>query len=350
MPYIVCLIAFIISSIAIPPLMLLANGNGAVAQPGKRHVHTKPTPKFGGLAIALAVLIIAPFIFSVDKTIGSYLSASALILLLGIIDDIKGASWKLKLAFSIAATSIIIFGSGIWVDNLGNLFGTGEIHLGKWGIPFTFFAVFGVINAINLIDGLDGLACGVASIAFLSFAIFASMIGNSIVLYLSLANLGATLGLLRYNYPRAKIFMGDSGSMFLGFSLAVMAILLTQGSGKINPMIPVIILGVPILDTVRVLVVRIKNKRHPFSPDKTHLHHLILRSGIHQNRVTKIIWILSALMSLLAFVLYRFDSWVMLISYCTSILFIGVFIQNLRIIKKLNAVKNNYLQGSKNFH
>ncbi|GBD97956.1 MAG TPA: undecaprenyl/decaprenyl-phosphate alpha-N-acetylglucosaminyl 1-phosphate transferase [Nitrospirae bacterium] len=333
MPFIICLISFIISSATIPSIILLANNNGAIALPGKRHIHTHPTPKFGGVAIALTVLLVSPFIFSIDRVIGSYLSSSALMLLLGIIDDVRGTNWKVKLVFSIVATSIIIFGAGIWVENLGNLFGFGEIHLGLWGIPVTLFAVFGVINAVNLIDGLNGLACGISSIAFLSFAVFASISGNSSVLYLSLANLGATLGFFRYNYPRARIFMGDSGSLFLGFSLAVMAILLTQGQGKINPMVPVVVLGIPIFDTLRVLIIRVKNKRHPFRADKTHLHHLMIRSGIPQGRVVRIIWILSSLMSFFAFVLFNFDSWLMLLVLCIVVASIGNFIENLRIIK-----------------
>jgi UDP-GlcNAc:undecaprenyl-phosphate GlcNAc-1-phosphate transferase len=339
MPYIVFLISFVISYITIPSVISLANNKGAIALPGKRHIHTYPTPKFGGMAIALTVLLISPFIFSMDRVIGSFLSASAVMLLLGIIDDIRGADWKMKLTFSLIATSIVIFGGNIWIRNLGDLLGIGEIHLGLWGIPLTFFSVFGVINAINLIDGLNGLACGVSSTAFVSFAVFAYISGNSTVLYLSLAYLGATLGFLKYNYPRARIFMGDSGSLFIGFSLAVLAILLTQGRGKIDPMVPVIVLGIPIFDTLRVLSIRIKNKRHPFRGDKTHLHHLMIRSGITHHRVVRIIWVLSALMSSLAFVLFKYDSWLMLLVFCIVIASIGVFIENLRIIKSSTTRK-----------
>ena len=276
----------------------------------------------------------------------SFTIAPLIMLLLGIIDDMMGINRKIKLALSLTATSIIIFGTGIWIENLGNLFGLGAVHLGYWGIPFTFFAVFGVINAINLTDGLNGLACGVSSIAFLSFSIFASMIGNETVFYLSLVNLGATLGLFRHNYPKAKIFIGDSGSMFLGFSLAVLAILLTQErEAVIRPMVPVIILGIPIFDTVRVLVFRIISKKHPFRADKTHLHHLMMRSGINPSHVVKIIWILSALMSALAFVLYRVDGWIMMVVYFVFIALIGVYVENLSIIR-LNKSKKTPANGS----
>jgi len=338
--YAIFFIAFGISFVIAPLIMMLANNAGAIALPGGRHIHTRPTPKFGGIAIALSVFVISLFIIPVNRQIGSYVAASVIMLMLGVIDDFRGINWRIKLALSVTATSIVIMGTGLWVENLGNLIGLGEVHLGYWGIPFTFFAVFGVINAINLTDGLNGLACGVSSIAFLSFTIFASMSGNETVFYLSLINLGATLGLFKYNYPRARIFMGDSGSMFLGFSLGVQAILLTQGrNDSVSPMVPVIILGLPIFDTIRVLVVRILNRRHPFRADKTHLHHLMMRSGTHPNQVVKVIWILSALMSALAFVLYRFDGWVMLVIYFLFIAFIGVYVENLSIIRSNKSRK-----------
>ncbi len=347
--YTVFLIAFGISFISAPLVIMLATNSGAIAFPGKRHIHAHPTPKLGGVAIAAGVLLFSPFIFlPINGVIGSYLASSALMLLLGILDDIWGTGWKMKLAVSVIATSIIMFGTGMWIENLGNLLGLGEIHLGLWGIPFTFFAVFGVINAINLTDGLNGLACGVSSIAFLSFAVFASMSGNEIVFYLSIISLGATLGLFKYNYPKARIFMGDSGSLFLGFSLAIQAILLTQGEhSKVAPMVPVIILGLPIFDTVRVMVFRILTRKHPFHADKTHLHHLMMRSGIHPNHVVKVIWVLSALMSTLAFVLYKFDAWIMLLIYIIFISFLGVYVENLSIIR-LNNSKKNLSNGKSN--
>jgi len=336
---IIAFLAFLISFSAVPLLISLANNAGAVALPGRRHMHDHPTPKFGGVAIAMTVLLISPFVFSSDRVIGSYLVSSALMLMLGIIDDAKGTTWQTKLVFSIAATSIFMAGGQTWVTDLGDLFGFGQIHLGYWGIPFTYFAVFGLVNAINLIDGLNGLACGVASVAFVSFAVFASVSGNSTVLYLSLANLGATLGLFRYNYPRARIFMGDSGSQFLGFSLAAMAILLTQHHGTIKPFVPVVVLILPIYDAVRVLSVRIMKRRHPFLGDRIHLHHLMVRSGIPKRRAVMTIWILSGLMSSLAFVLFRYDSRLMLMVVCIFISSIGVFIENLRIIKTYSERK-----------
>lgn len=348
--YIAFFSAFAISFLSVPLVMSLAHNSGAIALPGRRHIHSHPTPKFGGVAIASGVLIISPFVFPFDRVIGSYLFSSAVMLLLGIIDDVRGADWKVKLVFSAIATAVFIYGADLWVTNLGDLFGLGVIRLGDWGIPFTFVAVFGIVNAINLIDGLNGLACGVSSIAFVAFAVFASMSGNSTVLYLSLCSLGATLGLFRYNYPRARIFMGDSGTMFIGFSIAVMSIMLTQGEGKITPMVPVIILAVPICDTLRVFIIRILNKRSPFLGDKTHLHHLMMRSGIRQKRVVKIVWVLSALMSFIAFALYHLDSRVMLPVFGVIVVLMGIFIKKLRIIRSMTVRSNSRQVSFPNVH
>lgn len=332
-PYFIFSICFLITFTTVPLVIAIANNSGAIANPGKRHIHSDPTPKFGGIAIAASVLMVSPFIFSVDMVIGSYLASASIMLILGIFDDVKGATWRTKLIFSLIATSIMIFGADVWIKDIGNLLGTGNIHLGVWGIPLTFFAVFGIINAINLIDGLNGLACGLTSIAFLSFAILASISGNDTVFFLSIANLGATLGLFKYNYPKARIFMGDSGSLYLGFSLAMLSIMITQGPVAVDPMLPVIILGIPIIDTLRVMGVRMKNKKHPFRADKTHLHHLMIRSGIPLSRVVKTIWLLAAFMSFLAFALNTSESWLMFIIFVITAAFIGVFIENLRIIK-----------------
>lgn len=333
MSFIIFIIAFVVSFIAVPVAVLVAKRAGAISLPGKRHIHTKPTPKLGGLAITLSVFLVAIFMIQIDRVLAAYLGSSGIIFLLGFIDDLRDINWKAKMISSFIAISIFVFGGDIWIENIGNLFSTDEIELGRWGIPFTYIAIFGVMNAINLIDGLNGLACGVSVIALVSFAFLAYISDNNTIFYLSLMILGSTLAFLRYNYPQATIFLGDSGSLFLGFSLSAIAILLTQGKGNVNPMVPVIILGIPIFDTLRVMTMRAINRKSPFKADKTHLHHLMLRSGIPSNNVVKTIWILSALMSLLAFTLREYDSWLLLIVLLIVIFCIGVFIENLRIVR-----------------
>lgn len=325
--------AFAVSFFTVPFVIRLANRSGAVSMPGGRHIHVRPTPKFGGISIAMGALFALLFFAPLDKVTIAYIVSSALILSLGIIDDLKENSWKVKFIISSVAISIFIFAGDIWIRNLGNLFGLGPIELGLWGIPFTYFAIFGVINAINLIDGLNGLACGVSVIGFAFFAIFAYGDSNNAVFHISLVNLVSVLGLFRYNYPRARLFMGDSGSLFIGFSLAVISVLLTQGRGSVNPMAPVVVLCLPIFDTIRVMVVRILNRRHPFHADKTHIHHLMTRSRIRPDRVVKIIWLLAGLMASIAYLLRRSESWVLLVFSLCVVVTLSLFIEKLDIIK-----------------
>ncbi len=327
---------FIISYAAVPMIISLARRTGAVAIPGERHIHSRPTPKLGGIAIALGIYLVAPFVFQMEKVIIAYLVSAFIIFLLGLIDDLMNIGWRFKLIVFCIAMSIFIFVSDTWIRNIGNLFGNEKIDLDKWGIPFTFFAVFGLTNAINLIDGLNGLACGASVIAFISFAILAYISDNTAVFYLCILNLGAILALFRYNYPKARIFLGDTGSLFIGYSLSIMAILLTQAKGNVNPVIPVIILGIPIFDTLRVMITRIIKRSSPFKADKTHLHHLMTRSGYSAKNVVRAIWMLSILMSLLAFILRQYDSWLMLIVLLIVFFCMGIFINNLRIFKRKN--------------
>ena len=324
--------AFAISFFTVPFVIWFANKSGAVSMPGGRHIHVRPTPKFGGISIALGALFALLVFAPLDRVLIAYIISSALMLSLGIIDDLKESNWKVKFIISSVAISILIFGGDIWIRNLGNLFGLGPIHLGLWGIPFTYFAIFGVINAINLIDGLNGLACGVSVIGFAFFAIFAYG-DNNVAFYISLANLASALGLFRYNYPRARLFMGDSGSLFIGFSLAAVSVLLTQGRASVNPMVPVLVLCLPIFDTVRVMVVRILNRRHPFHADKTHIHHLMARSRIRPDKVVKIIWLLAGLMSSVAYIFRRSEPWVLLVIFLCATVTLSIFVEKLDIIR-----------------
>jgi UDP-GlcNAc:undecaprenyl-phosphate GlcNAc-1-phosphate transferase len=189
----------------------------------------------------------------------------------------------------VAACLVTMMVSGLYIHSLDNLFGFGDILLRFWlAVPFTILAVVGVINALNLIDGLDGLASGVSVIALSAFFILAWMDGNAAVALLCAALLGAVLGFLKYNLYPARIFMGDTGSMTLGFILAFLAILLTQTpEARISPIVPMLILGLPIIDTLWVMGRRLTKRQNPFVPDQTHVHHKFLNLGL-QHRFTVI--------------------------------------------------------------
>jgi UDP-GlcNAc:undecaprenyl-phosphate GlcNAc-1-phosphate transferase len=271
--------AFVLCLVITPWVIRLAQRLGAVDEPDQRKVHALPMPRLGGLAVYLGfvatVLITQPLTLPL---LGLVLGAT-LIVLLGVWDDVRRISPRLKLAGQIlAAATLIPF--GIHVEFLTNPFG-GIIYLGLWGIPLTVFWVVAVTNAVNLIDGLDGLAAGTALIASLTLAVVAFTLGNVPVVAVTLILAGAILGFLRYNFHPARVFLGDTGSMFLGFALATLAIMgLTKGATALSVIIPIMILGIPLTDTVFAILRRYRNKKPIFYPDKEHLHHRLLGAGL----------------------------------------------------------------------
>lgn len=275
----VLVVAFVLSLIVTPWVIRLAQRLGAVDEPEQRKVHTLPMPRLGGLAVYLSftatVLITQPLTLPV---LGLLLGAS-LIVLLGVWDDVRGISpWVKLVGQLLAAAALIPF--GIHFEFLTNPFG-GIIYLGLWGIPLTIFWVVAVTNAVNLIDGLDGLASGTALIAALTLAVVAFTLENTAVVAVSLVLVGAVLGFLRYNFHPARVFLGDTGSMFLGFTLATLAIMgLTKGPTALSVIIPILILGIPLTDTAFAIFRRYRNRTSIFHPDKEHLHHRLLGAGL----------------------------------------------------------------------
>ncbi len=185
--------------------------------------------------------------------------------------------------------------------SFGDLFGVGPLKLPDidiiiWAV--TVFCVVGVINSLNLVDGLDGLAGSIAFVGFCAFALHAAFGGNSILMLLNLAFAGAVLGFLRFNWTPSTVFMGDAGSLCLGFALAYMAIVMTQGAEPITrPVVPLLILAVPITDTIVVMTRRVLQGYSPFKADQHHLHHLLVRYGLGKERTVRVIVGFSVLLS-----------------------------------------------------
>ncbi len=304
-------ISFIVTYVVTPLVIKAALKCGCVDTPGVRRFHRKATPRWGGLAFFAGVIPGAVFLFlpEAGRSFISYSIAAVVLITLGAIDDLKQLGWKLKFAGIIASASIVIFGGDVAVRNIGNYVDLGRVDMGGLSIPFTYFGIIGVTNAINLIDGLNGLAGGTSLLAFLFMGIAALISGNAPVAFLCFAFVGALLGFLRYNYTRARIFMGDSGSLFLGFSLAVVAILLTQDPRyPVQPTFPVLVMLLPIFDTLRVMFLRIFSLKNPFQADKTHLHHLIVRRKFSSSGSVAFLWGLTALFGVFALVLMRSTS------------------------------------------
>ncbi len=300
-------VAFLVSFASTPTVIAIANKIKAIDVPrDSRRVHKRPIPLIGGLAIFYGfVLSVASFAILDRQTIG-LLIGSFIMVVVGIIDDKKDLDAKIKLIFQIIAALVVMY-FGIRIDCVTNPFsswiGPSHIELGIWSYPITMLWIVGITNAINLIDGLDGLAVGVssiASVALLSLTLLSRNINTAVI---TAALAGACIGFLPYNFNPAKIFMGDTGSTFLGFALASISIMgITKRYALISFVIPIMILGLPIFDTFFAIARRVIKRKPIMSADRGHLHHRLLDMGYSQKQTVAILYTLTAILSLTAVV------------------------------------------------
>jgi len=290
-------VSLFITLVLIPILTKLALRKHIVDEPGPRKVHTLPMPKLGGLAIATGTLF--PIIIWTDfvAEIKGLVSGLVIIVVLGLLDDFYELRYREKFIGQFVATFVAIFLSRIYVTQLGSL---GELNLilPLWiALPLTVMFIVGATNAINLADGLDGLAAGISLLSFGCIAYLAYISGEMPIFISSLAIIGAILGFLRFNTYPATIFMGDTGSQFLGFSAGWLSLALTQKeTNPLSHVLPVIILGFPILDTLAVMLERFSQGRPIFIADKNHFHHKLLRIGFNHKEAVIIIYFLQCLL------------------------------------------------------
>ncbi|MFN3535281.1 MAG: glycosyltransferase family 4 protein, partial [Desulfatiglandales bacterium] len=269
-------------SLLLTPLSIkLAMRYGFMDIPDKRKVHKEPVPRLGGLAIGMSLILTLILNVSLSRLIVSYIVGLLFILLFGMLDDKKGISPRLKYLLQLVPPAIFVFGSGTYLTSFGDLLGMGEIRLGALGPFLTLFCMAGVMNAINLSDGLDGLAAGKCLICAAYLFIFAYVSGHYLFAILLTAVFGALLGFLAFNTHPARLFMGDSGSLSLGFTMGVTTVGIVQASygHPIKPISMAMVLALPIFDTLVVMGRRLLTGKSILSPDKTHFHHLLLRAG-----------------------------------------------------------------------
>ena len=273
------MLAMFVSYVLTPYIKKLAFKIGAVDRPDNRKVHKKIMPRLGGLAIYIAFMIGCVASMEITWDIFGILLGGTLIVALGVADDVYQLPAKVKLLGQIAAACVlVIFDIRIeWVNNpLG-----GYFYLDMLSIPFTIFWVISFTNVVNLIDGLDGLAAGVSAIASLTVILVAVQMGYFHVAILTAALAGAIIGFIRYNFNPATIFMGDTGSMGIGYMLAPICVYgAVKTAATIALIVPAIALGLPILDTAFAIMRRYVNGRPIFQPDKGHLHHRLLATGM----------------------------------------------------------------------
>lgn len=293
----IILITFVSSLILVPLIKDIAIHINAMDIPDKRKVHKKPMPRLGGLAIFLSFLVGYMFFAPLTTQMISILIGSFLIVLLGIIDDINPLKATTKLWGQILVSVILVFYGKVYINELSFL--GMNINLGMWAYPLSLFITVACINSINLIDGLDGLAAGTSSIYFITIIIISILLGriDNLGFMLCLIMLGSTLGFLKYNFNPAIIFMGDTGSMFLGFMVAVISLLGFKTATLTSFLIPILILFIPILDTLLAILRRLIKGESIGKPDKEHVHFQLLNKTSSVKKTVVIIYFINALFS-----------------------------------------------------
>lgn len=316
MPYSLSLaLATFAVALALTPLVVvLARHVGALDHPGPRRIHREPVPTLGGIAIIVAVLGVAwaarllpgPARELDARPLLGLTLASLPMLALGVVDDLRGTGPWVKLAVQACAALVLVhFGYG--VPLLTNPAG-GSITAGAWSAPLAVVWVLLVVNAINLIDGLDGLASGVVAIASAALWWTARSHGDFYVMFIASLLIGATLGFLRWNFPPARIFMGDTGSHFLGLTLAAVSLLENRKTtATITLLLPLVAMGVPIADSLLAFLRRLFSGRHVFHPDSEHIHHRLLNLGLSPRGALFALWGVCLFFGLAAVALARLE-------------------------------------------
>lgn len=303
-------LAFVLSlsvtAALVPLLERWAPAIGLNDTPGPRKVHSVPVPRVGGLAMAAGMLVASGLMLHVTAAIGGVLLGLLVLLIFGIWDDRVTLGYRAKFAGQMIAVGLCMAVGNVHVGSL--MFGNLDVLPPVASGLITFLFLIGVTNAVNLADGLDGLAGGMVLLCLCAVALFAVTAGLPAVTTLALIVAGAVLGFLRYNTHPARIFMGDSGSQMLGFSVGALALLVTQGdSSPVSAALPLLLLGLPIMDTLTVMLTRIRAGRSPFSADRNHLHHRLLALGFAHREAVLIIYLMQVVLVLLAYFL-RFES------------------------------------------
>ncbi len=330
------LVALVVTFVLTPLVKNFAIKIGAVDKPDARKVHHGLIPRLGGLAIY------AGFMVSVISTIGftyemvGVMAGATFLIVVGVVDDMISLPPKVKLLGQIiaAAIPVIIFNINIeWVD----LPWSGILYLPEIiSLPLTIFWIIGFINTVNLIDGLDGLAAGIATIASIAIALLAFQMGQWVAAAAMIAMTGACLAFLQYNFNPAKIFMGDTGSMFLGYviaSVSVMGSMKTVATAVL--IVPLLALAVPITDTLLAIVRRKSSGVPIFSPDKNHLHHRLLAKGLNQKQVVLIMYALTAFFSCTALLVIHLSVWIGSAVVAVALLLFVLWARKLGVMKEI---------------
>ena len=296
----------------IPPLTFAYQKLGIFDMPSPRKIHKSPVPRVGGIAIVIASVIPVFIWLNISVGLMGILLGMALLFVLGIIDDIKNLNYKIKFLIQITAI-LLVFGFG-FIDT------SQAYYVSQSLLPTVLLAgiyllfILGVTNAVNLADGLDGLAGGEVLLSFSVIGLLAYESSNITVLTIVLAVMGAVFGFLRFNTYPARIFMGDTGSLFLGFTLGLLSVALTYSEATAYAKtLPLLLVGLPVFDTLMVIIVRLAKRQSPFTADRNHLHHRLLDNGLKHYQSVLVIYVMQGIFVLSAyFMRYQLDTTVVL--------------------------------------
>lgn len=324
--------SFLFVMLIIPFIRKIAEHVGALDIPNKRKVHTKPIPRMGGLGIFLGFLLGYMLFGEPSAIMNSILIGSFIIVITGMVDDIKPLDAKTKFMGQLAAALIVVFYGDLLINNLSAF----NINIDfDWYLsyPITIFFILGCINCMNLIDGLDGLSGGLSAIYFLTIGIIACFKGNiGLDLVITFVMLGSVLGFLVHNFHPASIFAGDSGSMFMGFIISVVALLGFKNVTLTSLIIPLFILAIPICDTLFAIIRRLLKGESISTPDKFHIHHQLLNRNFSQSETVLIIYIVDLLFAAASIVYFLKDRIMGYIIYGILLFIVCLFIMKTNVI------------------
>lgn len=344
--------AFVVTLIAIPPIIYLIKKYRLYDVPNARKEHTTPIPTMGGIAIVAGMMMAMFLWFPFSNQIAqiSFFFSIVILFALGIMDDLKDLSAKYKFLIQISLATLIAL-SGIRITSFDGLFGIYELPL-RAQYTFTILAITGITNAFNLIDGIDGLAGGIGFMSLITLGLFLTMSGDVNTALIAFALAGALFAFLYFNFNPAKIFMGDTGSLVLGFVVAVLCIRLMQVNVMVPNAIvrnaPIFVLGIvliPVFDTIRVFSIRIWKGKSPFDADKTHIHHLLTNQGFSHGFAAKLICFLHGFILIEAYWLRDLKPELILLVLVAFILVATVILKNIGLLLKNKREGSRYLKN-----
>jgi UDP-GlcNAc:undecaprenyl-phosphate/decaprenyl-phosphate GlcNAc-1-phosphate transferase len=316
------IVAMVVAMAWLPLLAKFAARWGILDQPDVRKVHAAPIPRIGGLAMALAVFVSALIAIDLQPQDRWFLVAAGMLVAFGALDDRFDLDYRIKFAGQLLAVGIVVLLGDVQVRAITL---DDRVLLPGWiSLPLTIFFLVGITNAVNLADGLDGLAGGTTFLCLCAVALLSSVGDHNAGTALCLAFAGAILGFLRFNTYPATVFMGDAGSQLLGFTIGVLSIRATQSlASEVSAAIPILLLAIPILDTLSVMVQRVGEGRSPFSPDKNHIHHKLLALGFDHHEAVMVIYTLQAALFVAAYYL-RYESDLTILAFVTTFFVLSI--------------------------